>query len=325
MAVYTVLDHDEIQEFIEPYGIGPLVSFEGVTAGVENTNYFITTDQSEFGSEYQTEPLQHYVLTIFESIPQEELAFYAQLTSMLNLKGLPVPCPIKDINGQMLQSLHNKPALIIPKIKGSHPTQTETTHCRQIGEALGSIHQACIDAQLAHPSIRSLEWLTSTALSIQGSLDTAQQTLSQDVLAIIAQLKDMDGLPRSIIHGDLFKDNAIFDEQKLTAIIDFNSAGDGYLLLDLAIVANDWCSNSDGRLNQQLCEALLDGYNESRPLTKQEQGLWKDFLKVAAFRFWTSRLQAQFEPDTEQKPGGLLEQKDPAEYELILQHRMSSN
>jgi len=322
MAVYTVLDHDEIQAFIEPFGIGPLVSFEGVTAGVENTNYFITTDQSEFGSEFQTEPLQHYVLTIFESIPQAELAFYAELTSLLNLKGLPVPCPIKDINGQMLQSLHHKPALIVPRITGTHPEKTDALRCQAIGQALGSIHQCCLEAEISHPSIRSLGWLSEMAQAIKPSLKEPERQLFERCLSLIAEVSTHKHLPQSIIHGDLFKDNALFDDNTLTGIIDFNSAGDGYLIFDLAIVANDWCSDESGALNVELAEALLSGYSQSRPLTAEENALWPEFLSIAAFRFWVSRLNSLQNPEIKQKPGGLLEQKDPAQYKAILLNRL---
>ena len=43
MAVYTQLDQQQIADYLDPFNLGELVGFKGISGGVENTNYFVTT------------------------------------------------------------------------------------------------------------------------------------------------------------------------------------------------------------------------------------------------------------------------------------------
>ena len=323
MAVYTVLDREEIEAFIAPFGLGPLIDFEGIAEGIENTNYFITTDQSDFGSETQTQTLREFVLTIFENIELVELAFFTELTTYLNLKGLPVPCPVTDSNSRALQTLQGKPAIIVPKVTGKHIDQPNHEQCQAIGHALAAIHKACLASTLSHTSSHDLRWLITAIDTIKPKLSTLDQQLLDDELDHFQTTRARyPDLPRAIIHGDLFRDNALFVANKLSGIIDFNSAGEGYLLFDLAVVVNDWCSEHDGSLNNDHTNALLQHYQQARPLSTDECELWNDFLRIAALRFWVSRLQAQLSPELEYRPGSLIELKDPLHYKNILLQRI---
>ncbi len=318
MAVYTVLNREEVAAFIGPVGIGPLVSFEGVFAGIDNSNYFITTDQSDFRREERTAPLQHFVLTIFESIPAEKLSSYIDLTTLLNHRGLPVPCPITDSHGTAMHPLHGKPALLTPKIAGEAPLQPSPVQCRAIGKALAGIHRVTQDSNLQLRS-RDLDWLAQQAGTLAARLPVDEQPLLAEVSRFQQLASQHPGLPQAIIHGDLFRDNTLFEGDNLNGIIDFNTAHYGYLLLDLAIVANDWCSDDEGRLLPALAEPLIDSYQRERPLQQAEKALWNDFLRLGAARFWVSRLAARHEAS---KPGELVETKDPDQYRAILKRRI---
>lgn len=322
MAVYTVLERADIEHFIKPFGVGPLVDFEGIAAGIENTNYFVTTDQSEFGSEVSTEPLHHYVLTLFEEISANDLAFYVELTTLLSLRGLPVPCPARDADGVALHTLHGKPALLVPRAKGNHPKQANAAQCHAIGLALAGIHNITLEAGFDHPGNRSLAWLSELADKLKTTIDDSDQDLLAEVARFNALIESPPKLPRAVIHGDLFRDNTLFQGDALTAIIDFNSAGSGFLMMDLAITANDWCSQPDGSLNHQRCEALLVGYQHGRPLEDAEKRLWNDFLRIAAARFWLSRTATKAQLNDTHRPGGLVEPKDPKHYKTILMQRI---
>ena len=61
MSVYTRVEREELEAFLGDYPLGQLVDFEGISAGIENTNYFVTTTHGE------------YVLTLFEELSAEEL------------------------------------------------------------------------------------------------------------------------------------------------------------------------------------------------------------------------------------------------------------
>jgi homoserine kinase type II len=322
MAVYTVLEREEIERFIAPFGLGPLVDYEGVADGIENTTYFITTDQSEFGSEVQTEPLQQFVLTIFEEIGAKELAFYVKLTTLLSLRGLPVPCPVTDSDGKALHTLHGKPATIVPKVKGQHPTTPTVAQCQAIGQTLGDIHQQLLANPMQHDSHRNLAWLSKLREELADHVDPEDRELLDEVSRFQALVSQHPDLPRAVIHGDLFRDNTLFAGDQLTGIIDFNSAGDGYLAFDLAVTVNDWCSQADGTLDEKRSQALLNGYRGRRPLTADETLLWNDFLRIAATRFWLSRLATEMKLEASHRPGHLAPPKDPKQFQTILMQRI---
>ncbi len=45
MAVFTNLDSKDVSALLAEFDIGVLRHFEGISAGIENTNYFVDTDQ----------------------------------------------------------------------------------------------------------------------------------------------------------------------------------------------------------------------------------------------------------------------------------------
>lgn len=322
MAVYTVIDRDDVEAFIEPFGIGPLIDYEGVAAGIENSNYFLSTDQSNHPSELRTEPVRHYVLTIFETASVEELEFFVELTTFLSLKGLPVPCPCKDADGVAIQRLQCKPALLVEKMPGQHPDNPSPRQCQTMGKTLAEVHLACLSADFKHRGSRSLDWLQQQADAMSPQLEKTDRELLDEIPRLIQQCKDHPDLPRAVIHGDLFRDNTLFQNDDLTGLIDFNSAGEGFLMYDLAVVINDWCSQPSGELDQELVSAMLTAYQQVRPFTADEKTLWPDFLSLAAARFWVSRLAVQLSAEPNQLPGGLVEHKDPHVYKTLLLQRL---
>lgn len=322
MAVYTVLNHQTIADFIAPYGIGALIAFEGVAAGVENTNYFIRTDRAEAAASMNAALAGQYVLTIFESVAMEDLAFYVSLTTRLYHRTLPVPCPLADRQGEAVHQIDGKPAILVPRIRGEHPAQPTIAQCRAIGDALARCHLACRDWPVSRQSIRSLTWLKRTAEHIAPELYPEEVALLDELPRFERAVSKHPDLPQAVIHGDLFRDNTLFAGDKLTALLDFYSAGHGFLLMDLAVVINDWCSRADGSLDESLATAVLSAYRALRPLTGDEHQLWNHFLRIAALRFWISRRHSQLHPELSHRPGGLVVTKDPERFRTILWQRI---
>jgi homoserine kinase type II len=314
MAVYTQLSAPEIQALAERVGIGRVTSFEGVAAGVENTTYFLRVENS---STTPTIPSE-YVLTVAETISATDLHFIAELSALLSRHNLPVPTPLRASTGAVFM-LANKPALVVPKIPGTHPIHPTVAQCNRIGAALGHLHQVTTTAKLQHPSHRSLNWVAATGMRLLSCLaPTERALLAQEVAFLEAFAAANTQLPQGVIHGDLFCDNALFLNDNLTAIIDFFSAGTGFLLLDLAIAANNWCRLDDTFLPAQL-HALSAGYTNARSPSPAEMNAWPHLLRIGALRFWVSRLAELHFGDAMRPPG---QRKDPDEYRrLLLQHR----
>ena len=48
MAVYTHVSSEDLSLFLKDYEIGELIEFEGISEGVENTNYKLKTEKEAF-------------------------------------------------------------------------------------------------------------------------------------------------------------------------------------------------------------------------------------------------------------------------------------
>ncbi len=330
MAVYTVIDKHLLEGFLARFELGALRHFEGIAAGVENTNYFVTTSGS--GAPADGSECRELVLTLFERLAQTELAFHIELLDLLACAGLPVPRPLRDRDGRALQVLAGKPALLMPRLPGHHPQVPGIAHCSAIGRALGQMHRHTLAWGRHHQGYRNLDWLAQTGERMLAYLAPSEASVLRDELVRLGELRRRPDLPQSIIHGDLFRDNALFESvvlagsdalpggERLSGIIDFFSAGTGYLLLDLAIVANDWCVMPDGSLDARRHLALLQSYSEQRTPAAAECAAWGDFLRVAALRFWVSRLEDAHQPP-QLATGALPHVKDPEAYRALLLHR----
>jgi homoserine kinase type II len=305
---------DEIRTALAPFELGRLVLAEAVAAGIENTTYFLTFEQAQ-------DRRAEYVLTLGESIAADDMEFVARLTTLLQQQhDLPVPAPVTTGDGANIVYLAHKPALLIPKIAGSPPLVASAHQCHAVGGMLARLHGVTLEAAITHSSHKSLAWVAETGKALLPQVPPASRQLLNSSLARLDEFVSAHGnLPQAIIHGDLFRDNTLFVREQLTAIIDFFSAGSGYLLFDLAIVANDWCVAADYHFIPEKLNALLGGYCAIRPLTDQERHCWGEMLAIAALRFWVSRLADRIFPSPARAAQST---KDPAPYrQLLILHR----
>ena len=304
MSVFTPVSEAELRTFLQTYDLGALLEYKGISAGISNTNFFVTTELGKF------------VLTIFEKETHEELPFFIDLMAHLSDHGIPCPHPIADAQGTYLQTIKGKPAVMVQKLSGVTLNSANVAQCHAIGAGMGSMHKAADAFEQSRENERGPSWWKQTADAVIPHLSEDEVTLLQDEIRFQLSHRN-DQLPRGIIHADLFCDNTLFDDDCLSGIIDFYFACNDVLLYDLAITANDWCSNGDGTLDSERVSALLSGYNEQRPLTDVEHEDWPVMLRSAALRFWLSRLSDLHFP----MEGELTHTKDPEEFRRILLDR----
>lgn len=315
MAVYTVLEQNQLAAFIQPFGLGPLLRFSGASDGVENTTYFLTTDYSLINDEHFAAPEREWVLTVFEQLKFDQLDFYIQLTSQLN-QYLPVPAPLCDYNGQALQTIEGKPALLYPKATGSHPNKPSLKQVNAIAAALAQLHQLGQQIDLSCDNPRSISGICDNTELLLSQVSTSEAAKLQLALDDCKQHRaQLEALPQSIIHNDLFTDNTLFEGDELSAIIDFYNAGPGTMLMDVAICVNDWCQAENG-FESELYQGFITTYSSIRSISDEEKALWPACLRTAALRFWVSRRLAQLQP---QNLNGLHTIKDPDEYQSLWQ------
>ncbi len=317
MAVYTQLSHTQVSGYLGPFNLGELVTFKGISGGVENTNYFVTTQQSG-------QPKHEYVLTLFEDLGYEELPYFVALTEHLVKREIIVPAPLRDESGVALKKLAERPALLFPRFGGDHLPRSAITPqvCATIGAQLGAMHKAGEDFDLHRQAHRGPTWWNE--LGPRAAQCISQEDASLLLNAIQAyqdMLQDNADLPTSVIHGDLFHDNALFDGPNFSAIIDVYNACNDFMLYDVAVTVNDWCITADGHIRDDLYTALTEAYHEVRPFTTTEANYWSMMLQTAAMRFWLSRLETYHGLDNHHREEGVTVLKDPDAIRDILMLR----
>ena len=317
MSVYTHLTHDEIKLLLNEYDIGDLLSFKGIEGGVENTNYFL--DVSKDGVQ------QRYVLTLFEYLPEHALPFFIDYTDELKASKLPVPNPIRDKNGKALKSVKGKPTLIVQCFPGKHPDHENLSliQCQKIGEMLGRIHLVGMKSSLHQENQRGLPWLDAQKKRLASLISASDaQLMNEQWNDISNTLKSFNNLPTGLIHGDLFHDNVLFAEGHISAVIDFYQACSDWLIYDMAVTVNDWCLKDGIELDTQKLDAFISAYVQVRPLTEEEKSVWPVMLRLAAFRFWISRIITFVHPEIESDDAhqkNLIRQfLDPDEFKNML-------
>lgn len=315
MAVYTRLEIPELATALAPLRLGRLIAASGVKAGIENTTYFLT-----FVFDADAAP-KEFVLTIAETVSRSELEFIAALTSRLNGDGVPVPQPVAAFSGEQIVTIRGKPALVVPKVRGRHPNQPTLAQCHAVGRALAQCHLSTQRAGFCHEGHRNLKWVSATGIQLLDLLDHANRMLlNRELLKLSTFIGRHPPLPTAVIHGDLFRDNALFDGDELTAIIDFFSAGTGPLMFDLAVSANDWCLSLEVVDQAERLRSLTDGYQSIRIPTPLERRLWPQVLAIAALRFWVSRLADRLLPSDRSSVHRF--DKDPDEYRNLLNRHL---
>ena len=304
MSVYTnVLSH-ELDEFLKNYSLGQLEQFSGISDGIENTNYFVTTNKGQ------------YVLTLFEELSIEELPYFVELMAFLLEANIPTAHPVEDNEGNYLRILNGKPASLVKKLNGISIDIPNEKQCRAIGVNMACMHVASSSFKFERRASRGFDWQKEIAKKVMPKLNQEENTLLRQELAYHDTVKLKD-LPISVIHADLFRDNALFIDDELTGIIDFYHAYNGYSLYDLAVTINDWCMSGDAEQNKYNSAALLQAYQTVRPIEQHERDLWPVFLRAAALRFWLSRLKDKYYP----RDGEITHIKDPDVFKKIIEHR----
>jgi homoserine kinase type II len=312
MAVFTPVSLDDLTQWITQFPLGKPLAIKGISSGIENSNFFLTTETGE------------YVLTLFEKLTFEQLPFYLHLMRHLAEHGVLVPAPVANQQGEILHTLHGKPASIVTKLEGKSQLAPRPVHCAAVGAMLARMHLAGQDFALRQPNLRGLDWWQATAPVVLPYLpQDAQQLLRTEMQTqqAFAASDTFQRLARGPIHADLFRNNVMFNGERLTGFFDFYFAGWDTWIFDVAVTVNDWCIDLDsGALDSGRARALLDAYHAVRPFTEAEQIAWPVMLQAGALRFWLSRLYDFHRP----REAEMLTPHDPTHFERILRQRIDN-
>ena len=305
MSVYTCINKHQLEKFLLLYSLGELVDFAGIQAGIENTNYTVSTTQGEF------------ILTIFEKLTAKDLPCLLDLLKHLGLNNFPAPEPQVCKESGFLNTFKGKPVALFNRLPGRSIVNPSIEQCEEIGVYLARLH--LYGKQFSFHKLNS-----KNLAGCQSVFNKIRPQLTKDDIDLLDSELDFQSscilpdLPQGIIHADLFKDNVLFDKGRVSGILDFYNACNDYVLFDIAVTSNDCCAENQS-INQQKLLALLSGYQSIKRLTDDEIKYLPVFLRLAALRFWLSRLEHQLNPKT----GELTLEKDPLVFRQLLEYHRS--
>jgi len=310
MSVYTELTHSDIESILANYQLGALSGFEGIAAGIENSNFFIDTASGR------------HVLTIFERMDKTELPYFMRLMKHLAAAGLSCPDVMQRRDNSLLFEVHGKQGCIVSCLTGKTLDQLNEAQLHASGESLARLHLAGLDFDEHRDNPTGFDWLAEKITDMMAKVSAVYGAEAAGILAdelAFQRTCKRGGLPRGVIHGDLFVDNILFEGDKASGIIDFYYAHDAPFAMDIAITLNAQAVLLAADDLTRI-DAFLAGYESLRPLQADERKELPGFLRLAALRFWVSRLYDAIYP----RGGAMTQTKDPEEYRRkLLLHRKS--
>lgn len=297
MAVYTPLSPPDAARIADAHGLGELRSVDPIAAGSVNSNFFLETERGRF------------FCRLYEEQQTDGVAYEWALLDHLCAHGLPVPVRIDARDpapGAVRAS--GKCVAVFECVAGQSSCQRAVSprRLRAVGALLADLHLAT----------RSFGWRRRSRFdpaTLPARLDDAAREVPVDhtgrstapaIAALREALAQVEaalpaGLPSAVVHGDLFRDNVLFEGDTLVAAIDWESAATGPCVFDLAVTTLAWCFG-DG-FEPALRDALLQGYEARRPLSDDEREALPVYARLACVRFATTRLtdfERRAEPGT---------------------------
>lgn len=308
MAVYTQVSAEAASALLLRYDVGKLTALKGIAEGVENSNFLVETDRSRF------------ILTLYENrVDPADLPYFHDMLAHLHGKGCRVPRFIEDREGCWLHDIAGRKGCLIEFLSGVSVSEPGASDAAEVGRALGEMHDALADFAGQRPNpLGQSAWRPLS----ERCDDLATEALLPGLGERIAKECDyLDAnwpgeLPRSAIHADLFPDNVLILDGRVTGLIDFYFACTDTRAYDLAVTHSAWSFDASNHYCADVGDALVNGYRGRMPLTKAENEALPLLARGACLRFLLTRLYDWINTPA----GALVSRKDPLAFLARLDH-----
>jgi homoserine kinase type II len=285
MATYTDLQLLQAREVGAKFGLS-VAEVVAVPAGSVNSNYRLVLEDRT--------PL---FARIYEEQDRAGAEGEARLLDHLAKNGVATPRPLPRSDGggftAAIETERGPRAIaLFPWRDGDILCQARITPAvaEKVGRKLAEVHR--IGATFPEPRpgrfrVSDLKVrLERIAAAEERELCEMAPRLSER-LARAERARD-PGLPHGLIHGDLFRDNVLWRDGEVVALLDFESACDGSWAYDLMVTALAWCYGSD--LDEKLVRAMFRGYASERRPSPAELGALSNEGRIGALRFTITRI-----------------------------------
>jgi len=265
MADYTQLTDPELAELLYQYDLGEMIQASSLDGGQANSSLKIATKKGQF------------TLSICDEKNEKEIQTLTDVLIHLESHHFPTTRLVKTKRNRSFTFYQGKPVYVKKFLSGNVVAQLSCQMTNQVGSAMTQLHGI--------PPLPSMAPIFPYGMeAIENLLNTG---FSHDYLDWLAEKKtylkqtiDPD-MSKGFIHGDIFWDNLLFENQTLAAILDFEEACHYYRLFDIGMAAVGCCSNN-GHFDFSQIDALLNGYSKKNPFTSQEKSQINIFIEYAA-------------------------------------------
>ncbi|MDF1875322.1 phosphotransferase [Sulfurimonas sp. SAG-AH-194-I05] len=251
MGVITNISLHEVQSIFPKYNFTHLVP---TLSGIIDTTYIVSNEK------------ESYILKKYErNIPQKVEQDKAYLQK-LHMQGLNVPLCLDA----------NKGWYLYLKLKGKQPKNIKSYHIQALARFLAKLHMQTQKNKCISNSIMESELLQALHFTKQHYFSYYKRFVF---------LKHFTLKTDALIHGDIFKDNTIFNGKKI-GVIDFIDAACGTFAYDAAVALVGF----DARKHHHyFINLFLNTYNQHAPkkITK-EKLLYK--MKIASHYYALKRV-----------------------------------
>jgi homoserine kinase type II len=279
MATFTAVERHDGQRIAAAHSLGTCTRVVPISAGTVNSNYFLDTSSGRV------------FLRVYEQQDVEGVAYEWALVDHLAARAVALPRRIAGPEPGAVR-VDGKPVAVFAYVSGQELCQRQVTpgFAAKVGRALASAARA----GESFPIRRAGRF---TLLDVRALHDTARQAGRPELEHVLDRLSALAAelsahlpmaLPRGVVHGDLFRDNVLWRDEQVVALLDWESASDGVLVYDLAVTLLAWCCGET--FDWSLARALCSGYTSERPLSDAEwNALWWH-MRMGCLRFATTRI-----------------------------------
>lgn len=255
-----VVNRRRINDFLENYNLGKLLSHKEIKTGLVNRVYLLKTTKGR------------YILKIAVRNNPVRVRYEAELLNYL--KNLPVPKPIKSKNKRLLEDFGRNKAIIYKYLAGRQRSHYNFKMLEQVGSFLGKMHSQTINFK---SKIKRVEYYNFSKAKLNQVFKKCYKNRDSKIKAALRYIKKTipkyiieDRLPTGAMHIDFKPENTLFIKNKFTGVLDFDNSYNGPLVFDLGHTMMFFCSkNKTFNLNQ--AKAIYYGYNKFRKLNQQEE------------------------------------------------------
>ena len=219
------------------------------------------------------------------------------LVLFLRKQGFPCRAPLADRRGRCFQEWSGKQLSVYRRIDGRELSSDSISanQLENIGRVAADLHLVTKAYKKGGENHFSFDRVAELYESVRGRLPSYMRkivrTLDEelDYLENYLEMK----LPRGTIHGAIRPASILVKGEKVVALLNFDIAGKGKFILDLATAVNSLCF-LDGQYDLKRFEGLIAGYESLRTLSLAEWDAFPNELRFSAFRYTIVRLNDFF-------------------------------